>query len=207
MGFLVVVVVVVVEYQNCQLAFRHRGYLSEISATTTCLHEAFHSKSYHILFYGHHPGWCNCPVSSWPFATGGISVEISATTTCLHEAFPYLRWRYPWGVLTHITLFTGTTQDGATALLVVGAWPQGVSQWRYPYNYVASMRCFHILVWDISYNTIPGVYGYCCFWPYSVTGRGYSDLQERLHSAPQGGTDTEEKPQQWHNHPTGSWLS
>ena len=27
--------------------------------------------------------------------------------------------------------------------------------------------------------------GYCCFWPFSVTGRGYSDLQGRLHSAPQ----------------------
>ena len=64
----------------------------------------FHSNSYHT-FYGHHPGLCNCPVSSWPFATGGISdeisatttlpprgvsisqVEISATTCCLHEAF------------------------------------------------------------------------------------------------------------------------
>ena len=54
----------------------------------------FHSKSYHILFYGHLPGRCNCPVSSGRFATGGISVEISATTTCLREAFPYLRWRY-----------------------------------------------------------------------------------------------------------------
>ena len=64
----------------------------------------FHSNSYHT-FYGHHPGLCNCPVNSWPFATGGISVEISATTTlpprgvsisqveisattcCLHEEF------------------------------------------------------------------------------------------------------------------------
>ena len=57
-----------------------------------CLHEAFPYlklryrlqlvastrrgfHSYHT-FYGHHPGLCNCPVSSWPFATGGISVEI-----------------------------------------------------------------------------------------------------------------------------------
>ena len=38
------------------------------------------SHSYHT-FYGHHPGLCNCPVSSCPFATGVISVEISATTT------------------------------------------------------------------------------------------------------------------------------
>ena len=35
--------------------------------------------------------------------------------------------------------------------------------------------------------TIPGGCGYCCFWRYSVTGRGYSDLQGRLHSAPQWG--------------------
>ena len=35
--------------------------------------------------------------------------------------------------------------------------------------------------------TIPAGCGYCCFWPYSVTGRGYSDLQGRLHSAPQWG--------------------
>ena len=35
--------------------------------------------------------------------------------------------------------------------------------------------------------TIPGGCGYRCFWPYSVTGRGYSDLQGRLHSAPRWG--------------------
>ena len=53
----------------------------------------------------------------------GVSIfqaEISATTCCLHEAF-----------FTHITLFTGTTRDCATALFVVGPSPQGVSQLRY----------------------------------------------------------------------------
>ena len=48
-------------------------YRLQLVASTRSFH------SYHT-FYGHHPGWCNCPVSSWPFATGGISVEISATT-------------------------------------------------------------------------------------------------------------------------------
>ena len=74
-----------------------------------CFHEAFpylrwryrlqlgasmrSSHSYHT-FYGHHPGWCNCPVSSGRFATGGISVEISVQLRCLHEVFSYLSLRY-----------------------------------------------------------------------------------------------------------------
>ena len=99
----------------------------EISATTCCLHEARRFHSYHT-FYGHHPGLCNYPVSSWPFATGCISVGISATTSLL-----------PRGVCTHITLFTGTTQDCAAALLVVGPSPLGVSQWRYRLQ----LRCLH----------------------------------------------------------------
>ena len=66
----------------------------------------------------------NTRIVSWP------SVEISATTT-----LP------PRGVFTHnhITLFTGTTQDCATALLVVGPSPQGVSQLRYRLQ----LRCLH----------------------------------------------------------------
>ena len=66
-----------------QFAVSQLRYRLQLCAST----RRFHSNSYHT-FYGHHPGLCNCPVSSWPFATGGISVEISATlTTCLREAF------------------------------------------------------------------------------------------------------------------------
>ena len=47
----------------------------------------------------------------------------------------------PRGVFTHnhITPFTGTTQDCATALLVVGPSPHGVSQLRYRLQ----LRCLH----------------------------------------------------------------
>ena len=64
---------------------------SPSTSTTMCLHEFTHS--YHT-FYGHHPGWCNCHVSSWPFATvgplpqgylsGDISYNYAASVRCFH---------------------------------------------------------------------------------------------------------------------------
>ena len=106
--------------------------ISAIAQELVASTRRFHS--YHT-FCGHLPGLCNCPVSSWPFATGGISVryrlQLRASTRRFHSS------------QNHITFFfTGTTQDCATALLVVGPSPQGVSQLRYRLQLRTSARRF-----------------------------------------------------------------
>ena len=95
----------------------------------------FHSNSYHT-FYGHHPGLCNCPVNSWPFATGGISVRYQLQLRCLHEAFPYLRLRYRLQLVPSTSFHSYHTFYGhhpGWCNCHVSSWPfaTGVSQWRY----------------------------------------------------------------------------
>ena len=105
------VFVVVVECQNFQFGLRIVGPLYHLDEAFSliALHfpvgsaatRLFHS--YHTIFGAPLRILCNCPVSSWPFATGDISVsatttlpprgisisqvEISAATCCLREAF------------------------------------------------------------------------------------------------------------------------
>ena len=131
-----------------QFAVSQLRYRLQLCAST----RRFHSNSYHT-FYGHHPGLCNCPVSSWPFATGGISdeisatttlpprgvsisqVEISATTCCLHEEF---------SLISHFS-----RAPHRMVQLPCQQWAlchRGYLSGDISYNYAASVRCFHILV-------------------------------------------------------------
>ena len=204
-GFLVVVVV---EYQNCQLALCHREYQSQLiyRLQLRCLHEAFpylrlryrlqggifthnHSTLFtgttqdcatayvpprgvftqnHITFFTVTTQDCaTALLVVGPSPQGVSQLRYRQQLCCLHEALPYyLRLRYrlqlvastkSQRVLTHITLFTGTTQvqDGATALLVVGALPQGVSQWRYQLQLCCLREVFSYLSlrYQLQHNT------------------------------------------------------
>ena len=61
------------------------------------------------LFYGHHSELCNCPIKSWPIATGGISVwDIGSNYVVSMRRFQFeilaTTMLPPWGVSIYLSL-------------------------------------------------------------------------------------------------------